>query len=161
MRQSASTMAILITAPREQLESKYPLLIENYALRTDSGGAGVHRGGLGCENTVEARADLMLNAQVDRMHCKPWGLEGGGDAAGNQVVLRVSGEWSEDYPNAKLLTVLIKAGDAFAVRSGGGGGFGDPLTRNPELVASEVHNEYVTSYVARRDYGVVIDSEEW
>ena len=146
-------------SPAEQLESKYPLLIDNYALRTDSGGAGVHRGGLGCENTVEARADLMLNAQVDRMHCKPWGLEGGGDAAGNQVVLRVDGEWSEDYPNAKLLTVLVKAGDAFAVRSGGGGGFGDPLTRHPELVASDVRNGYVTWQVARSDYGVVIDQE--
>ena len=146
-------------SPAEQLESKYPLLIENYALRTDSGGAGAHRGGLGCENTVEARADLMLNAQVDRMHCKPWGLEGGCDAAGNQVVLRVDGKWSEDYPNAKLLTVQVKAGDAFAVRSGGGGGFGDPLARDPEQVASDVRNQYVTSSTARRDYGVVIEQE--
>ena len=147
-------------SPAEQLEAKYPLLIENYALRTDSGGAGERRGGLGCENTVEARDDLTLNAQVDRMHCKPWGLEGGLDAAGNQVTLRVDGFWREDYPNAKLLTARIKAGDAFAVRSGGGGGFGDPLLRPESEVASDVRNGYVSAAAARRDYGVVCRESE-
>ena len=121
---SVSMTAILINSPAEQLETKFPILIENYNLRQDSGGPGEFRGGLGCENTVQARADLMLNAQVERMHCKPWGLNGGMEAAGNAVVLRANGTWKEDYPNAKLLTARILEGDAFAVRSGGGGGFG-------------------------------------
>jgi N-methylhydantoinase B len=141
-------------SPAEQLEAKYPLLIENYSLRQDSGGAGAQRGGLGCENTVEARADLMLNAQVDRMHCKPWGLEGGLDAAGNAVVLRKDGTWREDFPNAKLLTARIRKGDAFAVRSGGGGGFGHPFDRPAERVAWDVRQGYVSVESARRDYGV-------
>ena len=89
---SASMTAIPITA-RPSSRSKYPFLIENYALREDSGGAGEYRGGLGCENTVQARADFMLNAQVERMHCKPWGLNGGKEAAGNAVVLRAGGTW--------------------------------------------------------------------
>ena len=145
-------------SPAEQLEAKYPLLIENYALREDSGGAGEFRGGLGCENTVQARADLMLNAQVERMHCKPWGLNGGLDAEGNSVVLRAEEEWKEDFPNAKLLTARIKEGDAFAVRSGGGGGFGDPYSRIAEMVAQDVRQGYVSVESAERDYGVVCDA---
>ena len=145
-------------SPAEQLEAKYPLLIENYNLREDSGGAGEYRGGLGCENTVQARADLMLNAQVDRMHCKPWGLNGGKEADGNAVVLRADGEWNEDYPNAKLLTARIKEGDAFAIRSGGGGGFGDPFLRPAETVAHDVRQGYVSMETAEREYGVVCDA---
>ena len=144
-------------SPAEQLEAKYPFLIENYALREDSGGAGEYRGGLGCENTVQARADFMLNAQVERMHCKPWGLNGGREAMGNSVVLRAGGQWKEDYPNAKLLTARINAGDAFAVRSGGGGGFGDPKRRPAEIVADDVRQGYVSVDSAKSDYGVVCD----
>ena len=146
-------------SPAEQLESKYPFLIENYALREDSGGAGEYRGGLGCENTVQARADFMLNAQVERMHCKPWGLNGGKEASGNSVILRAGGTWKEDYPNAKLLTARIKKGDAFAVRSGGGGGFGDPHNRPAKTVADEVRQGYVSVDSARDDYGVVCDKD--
>lgn len=145
-------------SPAEQLETKYPLLIESYSLRADSGGAGEYRGGLGCENTVQARANLMLNAQVDRMHCKPWGLNGGQEAAGNAVVLRANGEWKEDYPNAKLLTARIKEGDAFAMRSGGGGGFGNPHLRPAETVADDVRQGYVSVDSAERDYGVICDA---
>ena len=144
-------------SPAEQLEAKYPFLIENYALREDSGGAGEYRGGLGCENTVQARADFMLNAQVERMHCKPWGLNGGREAMGNSVVLRAGGQWKEDYPNAKLLTARINAGDAFAVRSGGGGGCGDPKRRPAEIVADDVRQGYVSVDSAKSDYGVVCD----
>ena len=144
-------------SPAEQLETKFPILIENYNLRQDSGGPGEFRGGLGCENTVQARADLMLNAQVERMHCKPWGLNGGMEAAGNAVVLRADGTWKEDYPNAKLLTARIVEGDAFAVRSGGGGGFGDPHKRPAETVAHDVRQGYVSVESAERDYGVICD----
>jgi N-methylhydantoinase B len=61
--------------PSEQVEAKYPLLVERYALRPDSGGAGRFRGGLGCEQVVQARYDLRFNSQMDRVKCKPWGLE--------------------------------------------------------------------------------------
>ena len=61
--------------PSEQVEAKYPLLVERYALRPDSGGAGRFRGGLGCEQVVQARHDLRFNSQMDRVKCKPWGLE--------------------------------------------------------------------------------------
>ena len=92
------------------------------------------------------------------MHCKPWGLNGGMEAAGNTVVLRADGTWKEDYPNAKLLTARIREGDAFAVRSGGGGGFGDPRRRPAETVADDVRQGYVSVESAERDYGVVCNA---
>src|SRR5215467_2706362 len=66
-------------SPNEQVEAKFPLVIERYALVPDSGGAGRHRGGLGVERVVRARTDITLNTQIERAHCRPWGLNGGRD----------------------------------------------------------------------------------
>ena len=63
--------------PSEQVEAKYPLLVERYALRPDSGGAGKFRGGLGAEQVVQVRGQISFNAQMDRVKCRPWGLFGG------------------------------------------------------------------------------------
>src|SRR6185295_1619752 len=145
-------------SPREQLENKYPLLIERYALIPDSGGPGKHRGGLGCETVVQALTDLTLNASIDRAHCLPWGLEGGLEGAGNQVLMRKSGLWDNERPNAKILTAPLKKGDAYALRSGGGGGFGSPLERAAERVQDDVREGYVSVQAARDYYGVVLDA---
>ena len=145
-------------SPVEQLEAKYPLLFEAHALRPDSCGAGRRRGGLGIENVVQARAPLTVNTQIDRVHCRPWGLAGGLDAMGNRVALRRGGAWREDFPNAKVLTARLAAGEAFALRSGGGGGFGPPLERPIEAVAHDLRQGYVTPEAAFRDYGVVCDA---
>jgi N-methylhydantoinase B len=144
-------------SPVEQFEAKHPFVILRRALRPDSGGAGRHRGGLGIEQAVEARAEAHFNAQVDRMHCAPWGLEGGLPGSGNQVVVRSNGVWKEDFPNAKVLSVRLKPGDAIATRSGGGGGFGSPLDRPVADVAHDVEQGYVTPAAAERDYGIVCD----
>ena len=145
-------------SPVEQLEAKYPLLFEAHALRPDSCGAGRQRGGLGIENVVQARAPLTVNTQIDRVHCAPWGLGGGGDAMGNAVALRREGTWRDDFPNAKVFTARLGPGEAFALRSGGGGGFGPPLERSIEAVAHDVRQGYVTPEAAFRDYGVVCDA---
>ena len=145
-------------SPVEQLEAKYPLLFESHALRPDSCGAGRQRGGLGIENVVQARAPLTVNTQIDRVHCAPWGLAGGGDATGNSVALRRDGAWREDFPNAKVFTARLGPGEAFALRSGGGGGFGPALERPIEAVAHDVRQGYVTPEAAFRDYGVVCDT---
>ena len=145
-------------SPVEQLEAKYPLLFEAHALRPDSCGAGRQRGGLGIENVVQARAPLTVNTQIDRVHCAPWGLAGGGDATGNSVALRRDGAWREDFPNAKVFTARLGPGEAFALRSGGGGGFGPALERPIEAVAHDVRQGYVTPEAAFRDYGVVCDA---
>jgi N-methylhydantoinase B len=144
-------------SPVEQLEAKYPLLVERHALVPDSGGPGRQRGGLGIERASEARSPMNFNAQVDRVHCRPWGLDGGMPGSGNKVMLRRDGRLIDDFPNAKVLSVVLKPGDACVMRSGGGGGFGDPTERPAERVAEDVRQGYVSRESAERDYGAVVD----
>jgi N-methylhydantoinase B len=146
-------------SPNEQIEAKFPLVIERYALVLDSGGAGRHRGGLGVERVVRARTDITLNTQIERAHCRPWGLAGGRDGKGNSVALRFGTHWKTDFPNAKVLVAQIKAGDAFRLRSGGGGGYGSPLDRPAEDVRNDVQQGYVSVHEAAVFYGVAIDAD--
>ena len=144
-------------SPVESVETKYPLMVDALALRNGSGGAGEYRGGLGIERKVTARAPMTLNSQVDRMHCAPWGLSGGLDGQGNEVaVLSVDGSPAV-APNAKVFLQRLKAGDSFVVRSGGGGGYGSPLQRDPGKVALDVQENYISTASAREIYGVVLD----
>jgi N-methylhydantoinase B len=144
-------------SPNEQAEAKFPLVVESYRLVPDSGGAGRHRGGLGVERVVRARTAITMNTQIERAHCKPWGLGGGLAGTGNDVALRLNGAWKTDFPNAKVLVAALKAGDAFRIRSGGGGGYGSPLERAAELVLEDVRQGYVSVKAAAEQYGVVID----
>jgi N-methylhydantoinase B len=144
-------------SPIEQAEAKYPVLVEHYRLAQDSGGAGRYRGGLGIDRVVRARSPMTVNTQVDRAHCKPWGLEGGREGAGNQVSVRLGGKWKEDFPNAKVLVAQLAANDAYRMRSGGGGGYGDPHGRPAEVVAEDVRQGYVSVKAARELYGVAVD----
>jgi N-methylhydantoinase B len=146
-------------SPNEQTEAKAPVIVERYALIPDSGGAGQYRGGLGVERVVRARHDSVFNTQVDRVHCTPWGLEGGGAAMGNGVALELEGQWKDDFANAKVLTAELKAGEAFSLRAGGGGGFGDPHRRPAEKVQNDVRQGYVSLDNARTLYGVALNTE--
>ena len=69
------------------------MLVEKYEIRQDSAGAGQYRGGLGAEMVVQALSPFTVTTRIDRVHCKPWGLEGGGDAMGNGLAVRHKGEW--------------------------------------------------------------------
>jgi len=144
-------------SPNEQAEAKFPLVVERYALVPDSGGAGRRRGGLGVERVVRARIPMTMNTQVERAHCRPWGLDGGLAGTGNQVALRQSGQWKTDFPNAKVLVATLKTDDAFLIRGGGGGGYGDPLQRAIEEVEDDVRQGYVSIKAAAELYGVVVD----
>ncbi len=143
--------------PSEQVESKFPLLIERYELRADSGGAGRRRGGLGADYVVQALCPMQLNTRIERKYCPPWGLYDAGAGAGNSVELRVDGVWQENPSNAKLFAYRLKKGDAFMIRSGGGGGFGEPKMRDIERVARDVVEGYVSAEAAAAHYGVVVD----
>ena len=148
-------------SPNEQAEAKFPVLVESNSLIMNSGGPGKHRGGLGIERVVLARTNMIINTQIDRVHCKPWGLNGGGDAMGNSVALRLEGQWMEDLPNAKVLTAQLKDGEAFRLRSGGGGGFGPAIERPAEIVAADVKQGYISLAKAQEAYGVVVDPENF
>ena len=142
----------------EMAEVKTPCVVERLRLLPDSGGAGRYRGGLGVERVVRARAPCTFSSQIERAHCKPWGLEGGGEATGNSIGLRIDGEWKEDFPNAKTVLANLKPGDAYLLRSGGGGGYGPAWERPAEIVAEDVRQGYVTPEAAAEQYGVVIDA---
>ena len=143
--------------PSEQVEAKYPLIIEHYKLREDSGGAGKHRGGLGTEQCVRVLSDIMFNAQIERVDCPPWGLFGGLAAQGNEVLIRRSGEEPRSYPSGKVLSQLLRPGDAYVLRSGGGGGFGSPLDRALSDVENDVRQGYVSRRSAHELYGTLFE----
>jgi N-methylhydantoinase B len=146
--------------PSEQVEAKYPLLVERYCLRPDSGGAGRFRGGLGTEQVVQARHPIRFSSQMDRVRCKPWGLNGGLSGLGNSVALHRFGKTEEThFPNGKALNQVLQAGDAYILRSGGGGGFGSPLERDLESLERDVRCGYITKEAAEKYYGAAFEPE--
>ena len=146
-------------SPCEQLEAKYPILIERQALRPDSGGAGRRRGGLGTETVVRARSTLSVDVQSDRMHCPPWGLSGGHPGMANEVFVAAKGEDPAAKPTGKVRNQRLRAGDRLFLRAGGGGGFGPPEERDPERVADDVRQGYISEASAREKYKVVLHAD--
>jgi N-methylhydantoinase B len=144
-------------APAEAAEAKYPMVVEEYALRPDSGGAGRFRGGLGVHKSVRLLGDMAFNSTIERTQCAPWGLLGGHDALTNKLSIRRADGHVETFPNGKVSALRLDAGEAYVVDSGGGGGYGSPLERPAERVAADVREGYVSAESARRDYGVVLD----
>ena len=142
-------------SPVEQMEAKYPMLVEQYTLREDSGGAGTWQGGLGTEKKVRALSEFNFNAQVERVHCRPWGLFGGHPGAGNQVAIQIGDQPELKFPSGKVLGRQLKAGDAYILRSGGGGGYGSPLKRPLERVAFDLAEGYISRKRAEHCYGLV------
>ena len=108
---------------------------------------------------VQALSPFSVTTRIDRMHCKPWGLEGGGEAAGNGIAIRHKGVWEEDLPNAKIFNVRLERGDAYKMLSGGGGGFGHPHRRDAAQVAHDVREGYVSREAAEKLYGVSLDEQ--
>lgn len=139
----------------EGIELKCPVVVEKRAFRADSGGAGKHRGGLGIDMQVMNLVDGRWNFEATkRQNCPPWGLWGGkvGDVGG--YLLRRPGE--KEFTPMRGAHIGVDVGASAIVRTGGGGGWGDPLERDPELVARDVREELVTQAAAVRDYGVVL-----
>jgi N-methylhydantoinase B len=145
--------------PSEQVEAKFPLLVERYRLRDDSGGPGRWRGGLGTEQVVRALSGVNFDSQIERVQTPPWGLFGGLCGAGNQVALQRKEEDEVAFPSGKVLSRFLTGGDRFMLRSGGGGGFGSPLERDLETLQDDIRQGYVSAEAAQRFYGVVLDED--
>src|SRR5829696_6563149 len=146
--------------PSEQVEAKYPLLVERYSLRPDSGGAGKYRGGLGAEQVVQARHPIRFSSLMERARCKPWGLYGGLSGHGNAVAVHRFNQTDETrFPSAKALNQVLQAGDAYIIRSGGGGGYGSPLERDLETLEHDMRCGYVTKEAAENHYGAVFKGD--
>jgi N-methylhydantoinase B len=143
--------------PIESIELKCPVLIEKRELRTDSAGAGKFRGGFGLDvqvrNLVEGRWNFD---NTRRSQCPPWGLHGGKDAEYSDYLVKLPGQ--NDFEVAFGTRRPVPVETQVIVRTGGGGGWGDPLERDPEKVRADVIEDLVSVNAAREDYGVVLDA---
>jgi N-methylhydantoinase B len=144
-------------SPIESLETRYPYVVDEYALRPDSGGAGKFRGGLGVRKVVRLLGDMALNAQVERTQCAPWGVFGGHDALPNKLLVRrIDGQIIE-FLNGKVSALKITGGEAYITESGGGGGYGKAWERDPKHVMADIQEGYISIRAAWEKYGVVVD----
>ncbi len=141
--------------PNEFLEAYFPLRIREYATIPDSGGAGLHRGGNGIVIAYEMLEKGEISIHDDRWLTYPWGVNGGepGMRSTKRLVRNNGGE--ENIPS-KCDRVAVEPGDMLYFNTWGGGGWGDPLARDAELVAMDVKRGLVTQEGAKR-YGVVIE----
>jgi N-methylhydantoinase B len=143
--------------PVEVLEAEHPIRIDEFGFVPDSCGAGRWRGGLGLRRRYTLLAEeATLQVRSDRMRFPAYGLAGGRPARGARNVLDPDG--AARLMPAKFATVL-RQGDVILHEQPGGGGFGDPLDREPARVAADVRNEKITPEFARREHGVVLDPD--
>lgn len=155
-----STIGISKTQPIEVLEQYYPVLFHEYSLRESSGGAGEKRGGFGVNYTVELlRGGAQASFVMDHGRVGPQGALGGQDGLPNAVTVYRNGEKYVPEHLSKDQDIAIAPGDIVAVGTPGGGGFGDPRKRPPELVLQDVRRGYYTMEEARDMFGVVLSSD--
>lgn len=142
----------------EMSEHRYPVRFDHYAIRDDSGGAGMHRGGCGTAYGITALADCLVTILGDRVDHVPFGVQGGGPAAPNHVALTTGGQSWIPPMRSKVERVPLKPGDSVSLASPGGGGFGDPLTRDLAAVAEDLNAGLISRATAEGAYGVTITS---
>ena len=137
--------------PVELQEIKYPVLVDRHAFRSDSGGAGRFRGGLGLEVTYRLLQACKANINCERTLDPPWGLHGGKSAATNAAIIHRAADGAEEVIY-KATEIEIGAGDTVTFLTAGGGGFGDPHQRAAAAVAYDVAAGVVSAEKSARDY---------
>ncbi|EJN57993.1 hydantoinase B/oxoprolinase family protein [Halogranum rubrum] len=146
------------TVPAEYQEAYYPLTIDEYSTRADTGGAGEFRGGHGITKVYTFEEDGAITFQDDRAHTYPWGVDGGTYGERSEKVL-VRTDGTEERLPSKAENVAVSAGDKFVFRTAAGGGLGDPLDRDAAVVAREVRQGLISAASAKSAYGVVVDDD--
>jgi len=151
------------TAPAETLETRFPVVHEEFRLYEDSGGAGKYRGGLGMIKTFTVMAPQMrLSSFIEREKISPRGIWGGKDGARSAILIRIAGEkrwrtFKEAFHvvcNGKFSDIKLKRGDSVRMMMPGGGGWGNPLDRDLNLVLRDVEESFVSKQRAMKDYRV-------
>lgn len=143
--------------PVEYVERDFPLRIERYAVRPDSGGPGLHRGGTGVVRDVRVLSERAeLATRMENTLVAPWGVAGGHAGRTGRILI------NPGTPDERALPslgdgIVLRRGDLLRLETCGGGGWGDPLTRDVERVRLDVARGFVTPRGALADYGVVLD----
>jgi N-methylhydantoinase B len=142
----------------EGQEREAPLLTSQHRIVTDSAGPGEYRGGCGLRKGGELLdcSSSVMSYCSDRARSITWGINGGLPGIPHGVTLTKNDEEPEEMGTV-FSNVPIEPGDEFVRPSSGGGGFGDPLERDPEAVVEDVKDDYVSIERAETDYGVVIE----
>ncbi|MDQ0475201.1 hydantoinase B/oxoprolinase family protein [Labrys wisconsinensis] len=148
----------MMAQPVEGQERVNPVLTTEFEILTDSPGPGKWRGGAGVRKTSRllAAEKTVISYICDRERAVVWGIEGGLPSIPHGLTLHRAGKEREDWLGATFSDVPMAEGDVFSRPTAGGGGFGDPLERDPALVREDVIDGYVSIERAARDYGVVI-----
>lgn len=142
-----------LNLPTEALENEFPLLVEEYALVDNSGGAGRHRGGLGIARQIRVSRDGTIFSARSDSHKK--GAEGvlGGLEGGKGTLKRNPGRPDEEVMTSKVAHVVLRAGDSVRMETPGGGGFGSPSERLVQELAHDLRDGVISREAAVRDYG--------
>ncbi|AZH25225.1 hydantoinase B/oxoprolinase family protein [Haloplanus aerogenes] len=146
-------MSNTLNTPAEVLETVYPVRVQRYAFRPDTGGAGEFRGGLGLRRDIEVLTDgIAFSLLADRRRYPPYGLAGGVAGAVGEDYLTRADDDPRTIPGKS--THDLDAGDMVSIRTPGGGGFGDPADREPEAVARDLRLGKVSTATVRQVYGL-------
>jgi 5-oxoprolinase (ATP-hydrolysing) len=149
--------------PVEVFETLFPFVVESYALRPDSGGAGRQRGGLGTRRVLRVAApQITVSALFDRVKVGPRGILGGMPGALAGMRIKRNGERAfRSFPEvfgvispSKFANLIVHEGDRIMIDTAGGGGYGNPRERDPALLTRDLQEGYVTPAAARELYGL-------
>jgi N-methylhydantoinase B len=145
--------------PAEFAEARWPFVVERLGLAVDSGGPGEHRGGLGYEKHIRMLRDAHYMSIADRSILSCWGVNGGAAGRPFRVTIDPGGPGEREM-DGLTDAAPVRAGEVIRIRTTGGGGWGDPLDRDPAAVACDVRDGKVSMAGARDDYGVVLTGAE-
>jgi N-methylhydantoinase B len=141
--------------PIEMIEADYPIRIEKYGFLADTGGAGKFRGGVGLVREYRVLTDdVYFGVRSDKNIYPPHGLFGGEAGSPSRNLIN-PGNAERRLPSLPVLPVTLRRDDVFRHEMAGGGGYGDPLDRDPAMVREDVLDEKITISHARAAYGVV------
>lgn len=140
--------------PSEYGETFFPLRVREFGLNPDSGGPGLHRGGLGYRIVFEFLAPARVRVRTDRYYLEPTGVHGGYPGGTATFIINPGSDREVVLPGKSDLG-MVQAGDTLLVTSPGGGGWGDPLDRDPALVELDLERQLISVDSMRERYGVI------
>ena len=142
--------------PIEAMEMEFPMMADQLEYIPDSAGPGRFRGGVGIRKDYRMLSDTFVATHSNRHRIPGPGLRGAKDGTLTHIVHNPDNQDRRELPREGAF-IPVKAQDVVTIMSGGGGGYGNPLERDPKLVLQDVLDGKVTVEGARRDYGVVVD----